>query len=295
MTAAAATGQGTPGMSLRVAGAPVRVREAWQGALAARSAEVGALCAALADDPSLRCLAFYQSPWDAFAMACRDVGGADDAGRAGVELLRAWADDAAQLLEAAGRWPSRVVLVNADRLASREAALAELLVRESWCSGVDAPVLDEAPRLVDTGVLARLFEDYAPDAWDAYESLESQARLLGRGAEFRATLKPAGDPLVEALAVWSDAITVRQSACEPQATDGAAAESGPQVLEALRAELAGRERLLQEIGNENELLLEHVAQLRQELLDQGETNRDLREMVVRLTAAADQARLLISK
>lgn len=295
MTAAAATGQGTPGTPLRVAGSPDRVREAWQRALSAGSAEVGTLCATLARDASLRCLAFYQSPWDAFAQACRDASGADDAERIGVERLGAWADEAAQLLEAAGRWPSRVVLVNAGHLAAREAALARLLVQESWCSALDAPVLEASEPLVDTGVLARLFEDYAPDAWDAYESLESQARLLGRAAEFRAALTPAGDPLVEALAVWGDAIRARHSARKPPVPDTAVAESGPEALEALRAELAARDRLLQEIGNENELLLEHVAQLRQELLDQGETNRDLREMVVRLTAAADQARLLISK
>lgn len=270
--------------------------EAWQRALDGDQVAVDVLHDALASEPGARCIAFYQSPWDAFARACLEDGASGaEAAQIGRDGLRRWSDDAARLIEAAARWPSRVLLVNAGRLASREDELARVLVQSGWCSGVDAPRLDDTPATLDTTLLARLFEDFAPEAWDTYESLESQACLLGREAEFRVGLVHPGDPLDDAMAVWADAIARRKSALSPPLPEERAAEDDTDTMNSLRAELASRDRLVRELGSENELLHEHVDQLRQELLDQAATCGELREMVVRLTAAADQARLLVSK
>jgi hypothetical protein len=291
-----------PAPTLLVAGDPAQARDAWAAALGAAACDLSELPARLGGDPALQVVVFYLAPWEAFLGTCGTDAGSD-LGEAGRARLRQWQAGVDAALAAAARWPNRVRLVNAGRLASRENALAQALAADGWAAPVEAPLAD-AQLPVGTALLARLFEEHAPAHWDLYESLESMALLLGREAEFRGADPGDADLLAEAMRVWGGAVVARldavraheavgRSEAERADIDGRRgdAEASRQTLE--RA-LEDRETFIAQQASENELLLEHVAQLRQELADQAQANAALRDTVVRLTQAADDARRLIS-
>ena len=287
---------------LLVAGEPRSVRDAWADALGASSCEIAGLPARLAADPSARALVFYLSPWEAFLDACEPAGGrgTDTAADA---LSRRWQETAQAVLDAASRWPDRVLMVNAGRLHASGQALVDVLSGAGWCPPASVPVASAiAP--ADPVLLARLFEEHAPAECDAYESLESMALLLGREAEFRGADARDVDLLGEALRVWGELAATRKEVDVARAASGrlqserdalvARLESAEQARQAAEDALESRDALVAQQAGENELLLEHVVQLRQELAEQAQSLAAMRETAAQLGRAADAARALIS-
>lgn len=286
--------------SVLVAGEPASVRDEWAAAVGGSACDPAGLADRLAADPALRVLVFYRSPWEAFLDGGTSTGG--DAGAAGRARLQAWQDAAQAALAAASRWPDRVRLVNAARLAARGQALADALAGDGWCAPSTAPAAVADPA-VEPILLARLFEEHAPAECDAYEALESMALLLGRPAEFRGADTRDHDLLGEALRVWGEAAAARREADAATATIAAlAAERDALAARAAEGEgrgavaesaLADRDAQIAHHARENELLLEHIVQLRQELAAQAQSIAVLRETTARLARAADEARTLI--
>ncbi len=271
---------------LLVAGEPRSVRDAWADALGASSCEIAGLPARLAADPSARALVFYLSPWEAFLDACEPACAVS-----------------CQRRDRASRWPDRVLMVNAGRLHASGQALVDVLAGAGWCPPASVPVASPiAP--ADPVLLARLFEEHAPAECDAYESLESMALLLGREAEFRGADARDVDLLGEALRVWGELAATRKEVDVARAASGrlqserdalvARLESAEQARQAADDALESRDALVAQQAGENELLLEHVVQLRQELAEQAQSLAAMRETAAQLGRAADAARALIS-
>ena len=207
------------------------------------------------------------------------------------------------MLDAASRWPDRVLMVNAGRLHASGQALVDVLAGAGWCPPASVPVASAiAP--ADPVLLARLFEEHAPAECDAYESLESMALLLGREAEFRGADARDVDLLGEALRVWGELAATRKEVDVARAASGrlqserdalvARLESAEQARQAAEDALESRDALVAQQAGENELLLEHVVQLRQELAEQAQSLAAMRETAAQLGRAADAARALIS-
>lgn len=208
----------------------------------------------------LRVLVMYESPWEAFRSAATLHQVRD--GEAAIAWMDYWLDYHDAALAACAAHPSKILLVNANRLASRAVALLQTLRANA------VPVPDGAFRNVDAlappaepaGLLARYMDESGPQYWDMYEALESSALLLGREPEFRATGPDIGTGgLPPALTVWAEAFAAREARLE------------------------------------NALLLQQVDHLQQELEHYMRSNKALSDSLARSGKVADQARRAISR
>lgn len=231
--------------------------------------------AAAEDEAGGQWLWLYRAPWALLAQ-----GGSQPS----AEVLAQWQAQQRAVLQLRRHLRQRLVLVNADRVAS------PLLAERFGVPSSEGALPDEKPNTPLLSTLANLFEQMAPECWELYEALEAAAwlpegepefrtnRALPRAAELTELLDlvRAGKQLAAVSQRLDERETELQKLNEQLSNAQAASETAEQqarqqliehqqALQAARTQAEALQAEKQSLTEENELLLNQLHQVQEEL------------------------------